>query len=225
MNRKLKSFRHNEGIENYRLTEQGLFYVFFERTRGGKVKEVETFICSPLKVVATGKDADDGERTQIVEFTNDDGRTKRINVPLRQLVTEPQRILGELVADGLILNSREKLRLIDYLIYSKPEKRLTLVYKTGWQGKSFVMPDTIISSKDAENTDYLLHGTHSKIKKLKAQGTAQEWRENVARYCIGNSRLIFAVSCAFASVLLPLSGQLGGGFHFRGESSTGKVQP
>ena len=212
----------NDSLENYRLTSQGLFCISYERTRGGKVKEVETFVCSPLEVVATGKDADDGERTQIVEFANDEGRTKRINVPLRGLVTEPQSILGELVANGLIINSREKSRLIDYLIYSKPEKRLTLVYKTGWQGKSFVMPDKIISTANAENTDYLLHGTHSKIKKLKSQGTAQEWRKNIARYCVGNSRLIFAASCAFASVLLPLSNQLGGGFHLRGESSTGK---
>ncbi|MDQ6786157.1 MAG: DUF927 domain-containing protein [Acidobacteriota bacterium] len=218
----IETIHTNDGLENYRLTEQGLFYIFYERTRGGKIKEVETFVCSPLNVVATGKDADDGERTQIVEFANDDGRTKRINIPLRGLVTEPQSILGELVANGLIINSREKIRLIDYLIYSKPEKRLTLVYKTGWQGKSFVMPDKIISAANADNTDYLLHGTHSKIKKLKAQGTAQEWRENIARYCVGNSRLIFAVSCAFASVLLPLSNQLGGGFHLRGESSTGK---
>jgi uncharacterized protein (DUF927 family) len=221
-NAEIEIIHTNDGLENYRLTGEGLFYLFYERTRGGRVKEVETFICSPLKVIATGKDADDGERTQIIEFTNDDGRTKKINVSLRSLITEPQSILGELVANGLILNSREKLRLVDYLIYSKPEKRLTLVYKTGWQGKSFVMPDTIISSSDAEKSDYLLHGTHSKIKKLKAQGTAYEWRENIAKYCIGNSRLIFAVSCAFASVLLPLSGQLGGGFHLRGESSTGK---
>ena len=211
-----------EGLENYRLTDQGLFYVFYEKTRGGKIKEVEIFICSPLKVVATGKDADDGERTQIVEFTNDDGRTKKINVPLRHLITESQNVLGEFVSNGLILNTREKLRLIDYLIYSKSDNRLTLVYKTGWQGKSFVMPDRIITCSNSENTDYLLHGTHSKIKKLKAQGTAEEWREHIARYCVGNSRLIFAVSCAFASVLLPLSNQLGGGFHLRGESSTGK---
>lgn len=218
----IESIQNDNVLENYRLTEQGLFYIFYERTRGGKVKEVETFICSPLKVVATGKDADDGERTQIVEFTNDDRRTKMITASLRSLITEPQSILGELVANGLILNSREKLRLVDYLVYSKPEKRLTLVYKTGWQGKSFVMPDKIISSSDCEKNDYLLHGTHSKIKKLRSQGTAQEWRENIARYCAGNSRLIFVVSCAFASVLLPLSNQLGGGFHLRGESSTGK---
>lgn len=212
----------SDRLENYRLTEQGLFYVFYEKMRGGKVKEVETFICSPLKVVATGKDADDGERTQIVEFTNDDGHNKKINVPLRSLITEPQSILGEFVASGLILNAREKQRLIDFLIYSQPTKRLTLVYKTGWQSKSFVMPDTVISGADNEDTDYLLHGSHSKIKKLKIQGTAEEWRENIARYCVGNSRLMFAVSCAFASVLLPLSNQLGGGFHLRGESSTGK---
>lgn len=218
----IETIHTSDGLENYRLTDEGLFYLFYERTRGGKVKEVETFVCSPLKVVATGKDADDGERTQIVEFTNDDGRIKRINVSLRQLITEPNNIIGDLVSNGLILNSRERLRLIDYLIYSKPEKRLTLVYKTGWQGKVFVMPDKIISATDAEQSDFLLHGTHSKIKKLKAQGTAEEWREHIAKYCVGNSRLIFAVSCAFASVLLPLSNQLGGGFHLRGESSTGK---
>lgn len=221
-NSETETIQTNDGLENYRLTNRGLFYLFYERTRGGKVNEVETFVCSPLKVVATGKDADDGERTQIVEFTNDDGRTKSVTIPLRHLITEPQSVLGELVAGGLIINSREKLRLIDYLIYSKPEKRLTLVYKTGWQGTAFVMPDKIISASDAPNTDYLLHGTHSKIKKLRAQGTAEEWRENIARYCVGNSRLIFVVSCAFASVLLPLSNQLGGGFHLRGESSTGK---
>lgn len=123
----IETIQTNDGLENYRLTEQGLSYIFYERTRGGKVKEVETFICSPLKVVATGKDADDGERTQIVEFTNDDRHTKKINVPLRQLITEPQSILGEFVASGLILNAREKQRLIDFLIYSKPEKRLTLI--------------------------------------------------------------------------------------------------
>lgn len=135
-------------LENYRLTEQGLVYLSYEKSRGGgKAKEVENFICSPLRVIATGKDADEGERTQIVEFTNDDGRTKSLTISLRQLITEPQRILGELVAGGLILNSREKLRLIDYLIYSKPEKRLTLVYKTGWQGKSFVMPDQVTHNK------------------------------------------------------------------------------
>lgn len=212
----------NEAVENYRLTSQGLFYLHYEKSRGGKVNEVESFVCSPLRVIATGKDSDDGERTQIVEFTNDDGHTKRINISLRQLITEPPSILGELVANGLIINYREKQRLIDYLIYSKPEKRLILVYKTGWQGKAFVMPDQIISGKSAENADYLLHGTHSKIKKIKTQGTAEEWREKIAHYCIGNSRLIFAVSCAFASILLPLSGQLGGGVHLRGLSSTGK---
>ncbi len=56
-----ETIQTDNGLENYRLTDQGLFYIFYEITRGGKVKEVETFICSPLKVIATEKDADDGE--------------------------------------------------------------------------------------------------------------------------------------------------------------------
>lgn len=39
----------------------------------------------------------------------------------------------------------------------------------------------------------------------------------------GNSRLVFAVSCAFAAPLLHLVGEENGGFYLRGPSSTGKT--
>src|SRR5262249_41375520 len=58
--------------------------------------------------------------------------------------------------------------------------------------------------------------------RLSTNGALDEWRENVAKYCEGNSRLIFAVSCSFAGPLLGPVGQEGGGFHFRGMSSKGK---
>ncbi|MDR0555939.1 MAG: DUF927 domain-containing protein [Holosporaceae bacterium] len=34
------------------------------------------------------------------------------------------------------------------------------------------------------------------------KGNLQDWIENVGRICIGNSRLILAVSAGFASILL-----------------------
>ncbi len=210
----------NEFLKSFRQTEKGLFFVSYEKSKSGAVEEVESFICSPLRVIATGKDDDSNERTQIIEFTDDEGRTRKTSVSLRQLITDSNIVIGEMVASGLIINSKLKYKLIDYLIYSKPEKRLTLVYKTGWQGSSFVLPDTVITGADAP-ADYLLHGNKAN-KKLKISGNIEQWRENVARYCVGNSRLIFSVSCAFASVLLPLSSQLGGGFHLRGASSEGK---
>lgn len=50
----------------------------------------------------------------------------------------------------------------------------------------------------------------------------ENWRENISKHCSGNSRLLFAVSAAFAGALLYKSGLESGGFHFVGSSSCGK---
>jgi len=49
------------------------------------------------------------------------------------------------------------------------------------------------------------------------------WRERIGALCVGNSRLVFAVACAFAGPMLRLAGMESGGFHFRGDSSSGKT--
>jgi uncharacterized protein (DUF927 family) len=55
------------------------------------------------------------------------------------------------------------------------------------------------------------------------RGSLEEWRENVGRLCSGNSRLLFAASCAFAGPLLKLIDAECGGFHFHGLTSCGKT--
>jgi putative DNA primase/helicase len=54
-------------------------------------------------------------------------------------------------------------------------------------------------------------------------GTVEHWQDDVARHCVGNSRLAFAVSAAFAPPLLRLSNEENGGFHFVGSSRAGKT--
>lgn len=49
------------------------------------------------------------------------------------------------------------------------------------------------------------------------------WQNGVARYASGNSRLVLALSAAFAAPLLYPTSSESGGFHFRGGSSTGKT--
>ncbi|MBK5937698.1 hypothetical protein CCR96_00060 [Halochromatium roseum] len=51
------------------------------------------------------------------------------------------------------------------------------------------------------------------------RGTTAEWRQHVGALCIGNSRLTFGVSVAFAAPLLHLIGAESGGFHLRGTST------
>ncbi len=57
---------------------------------------------------------------------------------------------------------------------------------------------------------------------LNVCGTDDDWRNNVGRFCSGNSRLILAVSCALAGSVLSLVGGESGGVHFIGATSTGK---
>jgi uncharacterized protein (DUF927 family) len=54
------------------------------------------------------------------------------------------------------------------------------------------------------------------------QRTLDEWRDAIAASALGNSRLILSISAALAAPLLALTGEDGGGFHFRGASSSGK---
>jgi uncharacterized protein (DUF927 family) len=57
---------------------------------------------------------------------------------------------------------------------------------------------------------------------LAEAGTLAGWQAEVGRYAVGNSRLVLALSTAFAAPLLYPTGAESGGFHFRGASSTGK---
>ena len=52
---------------------------------------------------------------------------------------------------------------------------------------------------------------------------AADWRDRIGALCVGNSRLVFAVASAFAGPLLRPAGMESGGFHLRGDSSSGKT--
>lgn len=57
---------------------------------------------------------------------------------------------------------------------------------------------------------------------MRRAGSLDAWKDQVAALAVGNSRLVLAISTAFAAPLLYPTGAEGGGFHFRGDSSTGK---
>lgn len=54
-------------------------------------------------------------------------------------------------------------------------------------------------------------------------GTVEAWKENVSALCVGNTRLVFSVACAFAGGLLRPAGMASGGFHLYGDASSGKT--
>jgi uncharacterized protein (DUF927 family) len=83
------------------------------------------------------------------------------------------------------------------------------------------MPDMVYGEVEGEPLIYQpgRSGKHN----FRISGSLADWQEHIGKPCINNTRLVFAVSCAFAAPLLHLTKSEGGGFHFRGDSSVGKT--
>jgi putative DNA primase/helicase len=101
--------------------------------------------------------------------------------------------------------------------------RVTLVHQTGWlrlkDSCLYVLPDTNIGSSTEQ---VILQSPEIGSPEYAVRGTLAQWQEKVSVLCIGNSRLLQAVSVSFAGALLELLHKESGGIHFMGISSLGK---
>jgi uncharacterized protein (DUF927 family) len=82
---------------------------------------------------------------------------------------------------------------------------------------------TLSESIGQEDEIVVFQNAHAIERALSTAGTLDEWRASVARLATGNSRLVFALSTAFAGPLADVAGEDSGGFHLRGGSSSGKT--
>ena len=84
-----------------------------------------------------------------------------------------------------------------------------------------MLPRETIAADDAERI--VFQSDNAVENTFTQRGTPEQWRDRVGALCAGNSRLAFSVACAFAGALLRPAGMESGGFHFRGDSSSGKT--
>lgn len=85
----------------------------------------------------------------------------------------------------------------------------------------FVLPGHTIGKLGSEEVILLDPGQGA--PNYSTTGDLEAWQENIGQFCIGNSRLAFAVSVVLAAPLLALTGGEGAGFHIVGQSSVGKT--
>jgi putative DNA primase/helicase len=93
--------------------------------------------------------------------------------------------------------------------------------RIGWHGNAFVLPDEMIWGGPPVET-ILLQQTGPAKHSFRVRGSLSDWQNNVAKFAVGNSRLILALSSAFAAALIEPCNAESGGIHLRGASSTGK---
>lgn len=180
------------------------------------------WICSRLEVDALTRDQDGGAWGYLLNFADPLGRAKQWAMPARMLSGDGGEYRAMLLNMGLLIDTTPRARnlLTQYIQSRKPEEFASCTDRIGWHGRAYVLPHETIGD-DAERivfqTDNAVENT------FKAKGAADAWRERVGALCIDNSRLVFSVASAFAGPLLRPAGMESGGFHFRGDSSSGKT--
>lgn len=205
--------------DRFSVTDKGVFHRGVDRD--GKPTAPE-WVCSRLVVEARTQDTDGQNWGYFLSFDDPQGKPKQWAMPARMLAGDGGEYRAVLLGLGLRLSSSPRARnlLTQYIQTREPEDFATCTDRIGWHGTSFVLPHTTITNTD----ERLVFQSEAAMENtFKTKGTAQQWRDRVASLCRSNSRLVFAVACAFAGPLLRPAGVESGGFHFRGGSSGGKT--
>jgi putative DNA primase/helicase len=186
-------------------------------------KQSHVFVCGPIEVLAATCDPKNCGWGVLVRWKDPKGHAHEWAVPKSILGGDGAELRRVLLDEGLNLGASLKSRnlLVQFLISVRADGFVRAVQSTGWHGNRFVFPDGTIGDATGEHTilqteKYLDHD-------FNVRGTLEDWQQNVAKYATGNSRLVLAVSIAFAAALIGPCGIESGGVHFVGPSSTGKT--
>jgi putative DNA primase/helicase len=207
------------GEDRFSVTARGVWYLQPDKDGGTR----PLWICSPLTVEAlTENDAGDGKGYWLA-FTDQRGREKRWAMPARMFGGEGAEFRASLLDMGLRIGTGAAARnmLAAYIQSRQVQTFARCVERVGWHsGGVYVWPDRTFGPEE-ERT---IFQAEERIRNpFRSHGTLDGWRADVAALCVGNARLAFAVSAAFAGPCLALAGLEGGGFHLRGASSAGKT--
>ncbi|TDY23931.1 putative DNA primase/helicase [Paraburkholderia sp. BL6665CI2N2] len=197
----------------FKVTERGVFYEEDDGT--------PHWISSPLHVRALVRDRASENWGRLLEWNDADGHPHVWAMPMEMLRSDGADMRGELARLGLDIapGNKARIKLSEYVTTAKPIARGRCVTRTGWHAGAFVFPDRTIG----ESKERVIFQAEAVMRAYSQAGTLDDWKQNVARLCSGNSRLLLAVSTAFAGMMLSHSGQESGGLNFVGNSSTGKT--
>jgi len=203
---------------HFELTARG---VMFHATDNDGNPKPPQWICSPLRIEAKTRDANGNAWGRLLSWEDDDGNPHQWAMPLALLQGDGQDLRRELADQGLTIAPGRAARelLASYLNVWPVTPRVRCVDTMGWQGNVYV---TAHASIGQSGERVVFQNAHAIEPGLSTKGKAEQWRSLIASAAAGNSRLVFALSAAFAGPLVELAGADSGGFHLRGASSSGK---
>ncbi|WP_180081237.1 DUF927 domain-containing protein [Acinetobacter sp. YH12201] len=213
-----KPFKYGDGV--FHLLENGLYYI--EQT---KEDELRRYISSPINVLAQTRDTTNNAWGRLLEWYDADGvkHTQALSMELFQ--SDGVELRKALAYQGVIIapDGRARNLLQSYLMSYPTDARALCVDRVGWHDNIFVLPNKQIGQH--ENGDSIVYQTAQGVdSNYQSNGTLEQWQNNISIPIATHSKLVVALSSAFAGQLLaPLEQQNGAGVHFKGQSSKGKT--
>lgn len=207
----------------FAVNEEGVWYTK-EKQPDDDDEPAPFRVSSKLDVIAIVQERDGDESGLEVRWRTVDNEERTWTFPRSMLHNDASSVREELFRRGFQFiepSKRGKELFVRYLMSCTPRKRKHSVTRVGWHGDSYVTPVRIYAPT-APNEE-IVYQSLTAAKYIYSQGSLDDWQKHIAARCAGNSRLVLAVSCAFAAPAMPLANAESGGINLIGTSSTGKT--
>jgi putative DNA primase/helicase len=208
----------NELPHGFNFSDRGLMWS--DPSNGDKPPAL---IAGHFDISAMTRDGDGSSWGLLIHWRDSDGRDHRFALRHEMLAGDGSEARRVLMKQGFYISPDHKARnhFNSFLLQVKSPNRALATENIGWHGAAYVLPDASYGGNPGETL--LLQSATAHVHSFRQSGSLADWQQHVARYAVGNSRLAFMLSAAFAGVLIEPCSAEGGGFHIVGSSSTGKT--
>lgn len=199
----------------------GLYWIMPKVDKdSGEIINNEAWLCSPLDVIGSGSDG--AERYLVLRW-----RSPRGGEDITKAI--PCADIGEregwrqLKSGGVNVTTKSTYRAIlaDWLQQCGAGQEWIISHTTGWHHGAYIMPDGEVIGEP--ETPILFNGRSAAASGYSVVGTAESWRDSVARLSGGNPSMMLGVAASLAAPLIGLVGADGFGVHLFEQSSAGKT--
>ena len=214
-----KCFSFGFGTGRFALSMSGVLFIGVPDENG--VEPPPKWICSKIVVEALTRDGSSDQWGRLLRWADSDNNRHEWSMPMELLQGDGADMRRELSRQGVIISTDRKARdlLNAYIQHYPTETRTRCVDRLGWHEGLYLTPGEAIG-RSSETV--VFQNAHAIEPAFSSTGSLDNWCNSVASLSVGNSRLLFALSAAFAAPLLGLIDEDSGGFNFKGGSSSGK---
>ena len=214
-----KCFSFDFGGGRFIVSSQGVVFIGPPDTNG--VEPDPRWICSKITVEALTRDRASQSWGRLLQWEDSDKIRHEWSMPMEMLQGDGSEMRRELAGLGVTIAPSKAARdlLTSFLQMYPIDVRARCVDKLGWHDELYVTTKEVIGNS---SETLVFQNSHAIEPAFSRAGTFGSWRDSTASMAVGNSRLLFALSAAFAAPLLALIDEDSGGFNFKGSSSSGK---